>query len=72
MSIQKTKRICTICIDNTKIKIYNVFRKQKEVSAMARKKKNGNKDKTLQIIVLVTAILNLVQSLIDLISKLTE
>jgi len=39
---------------------------------MARKKKNGNKDKTLQIIVLVTAILNLVQSLIDLISKLTE
>lgn len=39
---------------------------------MARKKKNGNKDKTLQIIVLVTAILNLVKSLIDLISKLTE
>ena len=39
---------------------------------MARKKKNGNKDKTLQILVLVTAILNLVQSLIDLISKLTE
>lgn len=39
---------------------------------MDRKKKNGNKDKTLQIIVLVTAILNLVQSLIDLISKLTE
>ena len=39
---------------------------------MARKKKNGNKDKTLQILVLVTAILNLVKSLIDLISKLTE
>ena len=72
MSIQKTKRICIERIDNTKLKMYNVFRKQEEVNTMARKKKNGNKDKTLQILVLVTAILNLVQSLIDLISKLTE
>lgn len=39
---------------------------------MARKKKNGNKDKTLQIIVLITAILNLVKALIDLIGRLTE
>ena len=72
MSIQKTKRICIERIDNTKLKMYNVFRKQEEVNTMARKKKNGNKDKTLLLLVLVTAILNLVQSLIDLISKLTE
>lgn len=40
---------------------------------MARKnKRSGNKDKTLQILVLVTAILNLVNALIDIISKLTE
>lgn len=40
---------------------------------MARKnKKSGNKDKTIQTIVLVTAILNLVNVLIDVIRKLTE
>ena len=39
---------------------------------MARKNKNGNKDKTLQIIVLATAILNLVEAMIALIIKLTE
>ena len=39
---------------------------------MARKNKNGNKDQTLKILVFVTAILNLVNALIDLISKLTE
>lgn len=39
---------------------------------MARKKKNGNKNKALQAIVLITAILNLVKSLIDLIERLTE
>lgn len=38
---------------------------------MARKKKNGNKDKTLQIIVLITAILNLVKSVVDLSDRLT-
>jgi len=39
---------------------------------MARKKKNGDKNATLQAVVLITAILNLVKSLIDLIGKLTE
>lgn len=39
---------------------------------MAREKKNGNKDNTLQAIVLITAILNLVKTLIDLIVRLTE
>lgn len=39
---------------------------------MARKKRSGNKDKTLQAIVLITAILNLVKALIDLIVRLTE
>ena len=38
---------------------------------MARKKKNGNKDNALQAIVLITAILNLVKSLVDLIERLT-
>lgn len=38
---------------------------------MARKKKNGNKDSALQAIVLITAILNLVKSLVDLIDRLT-
>ena len=36
---------------------------------MARKKKNGNKDKTLQTIVLVTATINLIKALIDLIRE---
>ena len=36
---------------------------------MARKKKNGNKDNTLQTIVLVTAILNLIKALVDLIRE---
>lgn len=39
---------------------------------MARKKKNGNKDKALQAIVLITAILNLVKSVVDLIDLLTS
>ena len=39
---------------------------------MARKKKSGNKDKTLQAIVLITAILNLVNAVINLIIRLTE
>lgn len=38
---------------------------------MARQKKNGNKDTTLQIIVFVTAILNLIEAVIDLIKHLT-
>ena len=39
---------------------------------MARQKKKGNQDKTLKNLVLVTAILNLIRSLIDLINKLLE
>ncbi len=39
---------------------------------MARKKKSGNKDKTLQTLVFVTAILNLVKAIIDFIERLTE
>ena len=39
---------------------------------MARQKKNGNQDKTLKNLVLVTTILNLIKSLIDLINKLLE
>ena len=39
---------------------------------MARQKKNGNQDRTLHILVLVTAILNLVRAIIDIIEKLLE
>ena len=39
---------------------------------MARKKKNGNKEKALQTIVFVTAVLNLIRSLVDLIDRLIE
>lgn len=39
---------------------------------MSKKKKNGNQDRPVKVIVLITAILNLVKTLIDLISKLTE
>lgn len=39
---------------------------------MARPKKKGDQDKTLKILVLVTTILNLVKSLVDLINKFLE
>ncbi len=39
---------------------------------MPGKKKSGNKNGTLQTIVLITAILNLIKALIDLISRLIE
>ena len=38
---------------------------------MAGKKKSGNQDMTLKTIVLITAILNLIKSLIDLVKDLT-
>ena len=34
---------------------------------MARKKKNGNQNTGLQVVVLITAILNLIRAVIDLI-----
>ena len=39
---------------------------------MSRKKKNGNEDQLTKIVILVTAILNLIISLITLVSKLIE
>ena len=39
---------------------------------MARQKKKGNQDKTCKIIILVTAILNLIRALIDLLDRLIE
>lgn len=39
---------------------------------MAKQKKSGNQDKALQAVILITAILNLVKSLIDLIGRLIE
>ncbi len=37
---------------------------------MSGKKRNGKQDTTLQIVVLLTAILNLIKALIDLINRL--
>lgn len=45
---------------------------RKEVNMMARKKKSGNKDKSLGMLVFATAILNLVQAVFGLIEKLLE
>lgn len=39
---------------------------------MAKEKKNGNQDRTLQILVLVTAILNLIRAILDTVEKLLE
>ncbi len=39
---------------------------------MSGKKKNRNQDPATKLIILITATLNLVKALIDLISKLTE
>lgn len=39
---------------------------------MARQKENGNQNKALQAIVLVTATLNLIKAIVDLIGKLLE
>ena len=39
---------------------------------MARKKGNGDKDKALQAIVLITAILNLIEAVVDIVLKLIE
>lgn len=45
--------------------------KRKAVNTMARNKKSGDENKALKVIVLVTAILNLVKALVDLITSLT-
>ncbi len=39
---------------------------------MSRKKKSGNQDKALKTIILITAILNFIKALIELISRLME
>lgn len=39
---------------------------------MARKKKKGSQEKTLKILVLATAILNLIRAIANLLSKLLE
>lgn len=38
---------------------------------MARQKKNGKKDKAVETIVLITAILNLIQAVVEIIDQLT-
>jgi len=38
---------------------------------MSKQKKSGNQDKTIKIIVLVTAILNLIKTLVDIVKQCT-
>ncbi len=37
-----------------------------------KQKKNGNQDKTVKIIILITALVNLFKSIVDLIQKFIE
>ena len=60
------------CIDKCHLKTYNSLVINEEVNKMNRSKKNGDKDKALQSIVFITALLNLVKALIDLVVRLTE
>lgn len=39
---------------------------------MARKKKNGDQDRTIKTLVLVTAVLNLIRAILDTIETLLE
>lgn len=39
---------------------------------MSRKKKNGNQKDPTKVLILITAILNLIKALVDLIGKLLE
>lgn len=39
---------------------------------MAKKKKNDSQDKTLKILVLATAVLNLIRAIIDIVDKFIE
>lgn len=39
---------------------------------MARQKKNGKQNKTLETLVLITAVLNLIKAIVDLIGKFLE
>ena len=39
---------------------------------MGKKKKNGNQDKAAKLLILITALINLISAIIQLIGKLTE
>ena len=44
---------------------------RREVSKWRARKKGGNEDKTLKTLIFVTAILNLIKALVDLVKSLT-
>lgn len=46
--------------------------KTKGSKPMARQKKKGSQDKTDKILILATAILNLIRALVDLLNRLLE
>lgn len=50
--------------------IYTEIKERRK--AMSKKKKSGNQDQTLKIIILITAIFNLIKSIFDLIHELLE
>lgn len=62
-------------IRNACYNIYTVKREhpeRKEDRKVSKKKKNDNQNKTLAVIVLITAILNLLKSIAELIEKFFE
>jgi hypothetical protein len=53
---------------------YNIYneRERRETMSKKKQKKNGNQDKTVKIIILITALVNLFKSIVDLIQKFIE
>lgn len=53
---------------------YNIYNEKERRKTVSKKKpkKNGNQEKTLKILILITAILNLIKSVVDLIQRFTE
>ena len=49
---------------------YAIIKSQKGGKQMSKQKKNGKKEKAFQTILLLTAIINLLAQLIDLINKM--
>lgn len=60
-------------LDNIKYTVYNkTIKGRREANRMARRKKSGgNQDRELHTVILITAVLRMVKSLIDLIRDLT-
>ena len=62
-----------ITLDKRNELVYNIdITERKEEKPMGKKKKNGNQDKAAKLLILITALINLISAIIQLIGKLTE